>query len=56
VAGALLREAAKSCDLAREELETWMDGHLRHTFPTHEIRYDRTRTKRRALIRTPIVI
>ena len=48
VAGALLCKAAKPCDLAREEFEAWVDGHLRHTFPTHEIQYDRTRTKRRA--------
>jgi hypothetical protein len=56
VAGALLCKAAKSRDLALEEFETWMGRDLSHSFPTHEIRYDRARTKRRALIRTSIVI
>lgn len=56
VAGALLCKAAKPRDLALEEFETWMGRDLSHSFPTHEIRYDRDRTKRPAFIRTSLVI
>ena len=56
VAGALLCKAAKPRDLALEEFETWMGRNLSHSFPTHEIRYDRDRTKPPAFIRTSLVI